>query len=363
MKLNLKNLDTLIKDGYISQRWHESAPYQILNYTAKCQYEKGMWNETTLQCRGLILDKDNNVIAKPFSKFFNYEEYGEGSNLGTLPKYNSFEVFDKLDGSLGILYRMPDGEFRIATRGSFESEQAKVGTEILKANYKNPELIFADNYTYLFEIIYPENRIVVDYGGKKDLILLTAINIPSGEEFNISDFLRINIEGGVPIVKRYDGIKDFTTIKKDLSEPNAEGFVIRFDTGLRIKLKFEEYVRLHRLITGVNNKAIWDLLRNGESVDELLDRVPDEFYNWVKKTKEELEKEYSMIALYCKVCLSNIATLEWAEEEGIIKETAEQIKKSKYPSVIFAMWRNKEYKDVIWKLIKPEYSKPFKESI
>lgn len=38
----------------------------MYNYTAKAQYDK-LWNEVTLQCRGLILDGDGNVVARPFS--------------------------------------------------------------------------------------------------------------------------------------------------------------------------------------------------------------------------------------------------------------------------------------------------------
>jgi len=73
-----------------------------------------------------------------------------------------FEVYEKLDGSLGILYWVDD-EPRVATRGSFTGVQAQRGTAILRARYGH--VAFRTDVTYLFEILFPENRIVVDYGG------------------------------------------------------------------------------------------------------------------------------------------------------------------------------------------------------
>ena len=108
------------------------------------------------------------------------EEYGKGSKLGELPDYKSFEAFEKLDGSMGVLYIMPDGEKAIASRGSFVSDQAKFATEYLNEKYS--EVRFLPQYTYLFEIIYPENRIVLDYGNKKEIVLLAIRENHTGRD-------------------------------------------------------------------------------------------------------------------------------------------------------------------------------------
>ena len=352
MKINKQ----LIKDGYISERKHPSVDYYIYNYTSKAQYQK-QWEEDTLNCRGLILDGKGNVIARPFSKFFNYEEYTEESNLGALPNYKSFEVTEKLDGSLGILYNMPDGEYRIATRGSFESEQSKVATEIFRNKIKG-SLILDQEITFLFEIIYPSNRIVVDYGDTKDLILLAGIYKMTGKEVSYKELERLSIILGCPVVKKYHGIKDFTTIKKDLVRDNAEGFVVQFDTGLRVKLKFEEYVRLHRIVTGLNSKSIWDLLRRGEDLEELLHLVPDEFYDWAEKIKTDFENNYNSIEHSCDVIVKGCKFKDR-------KEVAQYFLKKEhkmYSGILFTMYDNKSYKESIWKMLKPAYAKPFQEA-
>ena len=70
-----------------------------------------------------------------------------------------------------------------------------------------------------------------------------------------------------------------------------EGFVLRYSNGLRLKLKTSEYLRLHRLVTGVNSRRIWEVLAAGQSLDPFLDRVPDEFYEWVTTTRDAMVLE------------------------------------------------------------------------
>lgn len=48
----------------------------LFNYTPICQFSKA-WDEYTIMARGLIVDKEGNVVARPFDKFFNYEEVQE----------------------------------------------------------------------------------------------------------------------------------------------------------------------------------------------------------------------------------------------------------------------------------------------
>jgi len=79
------NLDALIppgvlavalEQGYVRKQVHPELPLAILNYTERAAYA-GVWNEATLQCRGLIYDeRDRYVLARPFPKFFNYGQPG-----------------------------------------------------------------------------------------------------------------------------------------------------------------------------------------------------------------------------------------------------------------------------------------------
>lgn len=338
-------LQKLVIDGYLTCRPHPTADLVIWNYTPRCQFEH-CWTDETLMCRGLITTGTGQIVARPFKKFFNLSEH-----QGDLP-LEQFTVTAKMDGSLGILYFTKDWEPHIATRGSFTSDQAIRATQVLQERYGEwiREFSLMSHYTYLFEIIYPSNRIVVDYGDMEDIVLLAIINTQSGVEQRLHE---IPIDWPWPVVKRYDGIKDLSQLQA-IQEDNAEGFVIRFESGLRLKLKFAEYVRLHRLITQVNARVIWDLLRNNQPLDEMLERVPDEFYNWVKRTRDGLTAQFNQIERECK------ATVELVQGLPTRKEQAAIITKSAYPGVTFALLDHKNHQEAIWKLLYPDASRPFK---
>lgn len=333
-----QELQELIDAGFISVQKHPSAGLYIYNYTPKAQYER-LWNEITLQCRGLILDENMQVMARPFPKFFNLGELENQAIPG-----EPFEVFEKMDGSLGILYWIGDQPF-IATRGSFTSEQSVKANEILHRKYAPVLHRLNRTYTYLFEIIYPSNRIVVNYHDMEDLVLLGVIDTQSGQEQDVEGH-------GFTPVKKYHGIADMTVLQ-NMQEENREGFVIRFAGGLRYKIKFEEYVRIHRIVTKVSNISIWEHLQSGEDLEPLLERVPDEFYHWVRKTAADLQQQYALIEQKAR------------DEFRILnsrKETALYFNTCTYPKILFGMLDQRDYSRVIWKMLRPEFSRPFIQS-
>ena len=328
-------LEKMIQDGYLEVQKHPEKALFIYNYSAKAQYDR-VWNEITLACRGLIMNEFDELIARPFPKFFNL---GEQENQ-IIPNEN-FEVFEKMDGSLGILYWIEDKPF-IASRGSFASQQAKKATQLLHTIYKDTFDKLEKDKTYLFEIIYPENRIVVDYGAMEALVLLAVIDTQTGLDLPLPDI-------GFPLVKYYKGMKDIHTLKL-LAEENKEGFVVKFASGLRYKVKFEEYLRLHRLLTQISNIKIWEHLKENQSFEAILDRVPDEFYDWVRKTVKELENAFEEIEQQCR---KDFKVLEDR------KTTAQYFLQCQYPKILFAMLDERDYKPIVWKMLRPEFQKAF----
>jgi RNA ligase len=267
---------------------------------------------------------------------------------------SEFEVYEKMDGSLGICFFYND-EWHMATRGSFTSEQAIKGRELLnKYKYRYS----STDCTYLFEIIYPENRIVVNYGTDEKLVMLAVIQTNSGEEYDIYDW-KYN-ELGFELVKKYDGIKDYSTLKSIISN-DAEGYVIRFSNGERMKIKGEEYLRLHKIMTNLSTTAIWEILSSGGNIDDILKDVPDEFYKKIKSYASTLNYGYYQYwnQLGKTYDYFRYGKYNDIEVEPTKKEFAEFIK-DKHPvvkSIMFAMWDGKDYDKIIWKALKPEYKK------
>jgi RNA ligase len=341
MKYDLDILNDYVSKGLVIGQKHATLPLAIFNYSRTCQYDR-LWDGFTLNCRGLILDTKGNVVAKPFPKFFNMEELSDSE----IPK-ESFEVFEKMDGSLGIFFHY-NGEWHMATRGSFTSEQAIKGMEIAKREGLDRKCV--PGFTYLFEIIYPENRIVVDYGTDERLVLLSIVN-PEGNEIPYDE---IEMDGW-DIVNRYDGVNDYTKLKEMITN-DAEGYVIRFRNGMRMKIKGDEYVRLHRILTNFSTKDIWELLKNGEPLEPFLDRVPDEFDVWVKEVVKDLQIRFENI-------VNDYNTIFWTIYDTDKKVFAESAKRYPHPSLLFSMYdkKNKSAYDYVWKLLKPKYEKPFKK--
>lgn len=352
VKYDINLINKYVEDGLLIKNEHKKYPIAIYNYSRTCQFEK-KWDEVTLNMRGTVLDDNGNIIAKSFSKFFNWEEL-EPSDIQNEP----FEVYEKLDGLLGLLFHY-DQQWHLATRGSFDSEQAIKGKELLQ---KYNLSLLSPGYTYLFEILYDENRIVCNYD-YEDIVMLACIDCSvEGIEVNIhNDYYQSNFN----VVKRYDGINDYKSLKSLISD-DREGYVVRFHSGFRMKIKGEEYVRLHRILTNFSNKDIWEMLKDGKDLESFLDRVPDEFDEWVKRTIKELRYLHYSIKERCGKIHDGFRYGKYGDvyPEPTKKEFAEYLKSNIDPylhGILYSMWDNnyKMVDAIIWRMIKPKYEKPF----
>lgn len=328
-------LNKYISEGYIVKQTHPTLPLSIYNYSQKTQFEK-FWNPTTLMARGLILDDNYNIAARGFPKFFNYEEKRHTAT-------DKWSVYNKADGSLGIIF-LYDGQEVIATRGSFTSEQAIKAKEIFNetcCGIGHYDVELKPNWSYLVEIIYPSNRVVVSYSDEK-LVLLGAYN--GLEEVDYDD-----LPDWPHKIECY-GQADFLELQKEDLE-NAEGYVVKFSNGDRCKVKFETYIKLHRIMTGFSSKAVFECLKNGKDLHEVLKDTPDEFYANIKEFADNLKTEYGKIHQYAMQVYNAIGHI------ANRKKFAEQALSTDIPDILFKMKDGKEFSDLIWKRIEPPFEK------
>ena len=176
-----ETLDKYVTEGWLISQRHPTLPLTIYNYSQETQFEKH-WDEITLMCRGLVVDDKGTIVARPFNKFFNWEEIIHSVDPEQLKM--DFEVFDKMDGSLGIGF-FYKGEFVMASRGSFTSEQARKANAIRCAKYDFRNL--NENLTYLFEIIYGNSEletieILLENGKVAKFSPETIINTNNGKK-------------------------------------------------------------------------------------------------------------------------------------------------------------------------------------
>jgi RNA ligase len=341
--MDLQVLTLYLENGLLYKQTHPTLPLTIWNYTEKVQYE-GLWDEVTLSCRGLVTDDIGIVVASPFKKFFNIEEVKHTPT-------SEFDVYEKMDGSLIIVFWY-DGGWVVASRGSFTSEQAVAASKIF---FDKLEHNFSIGITYLFEFTANWNRIVVDYGDEDNLTLLGAIRTNDETEATYEQLEMIAKGANCDVVKKYDGIQDYTTLKGIIKD-DQEGFVVRFSNGDRIKIKGEEYLRLHKVMTNLSTTAVWEVLSSGGSVDELLKDVPDEFYNKIKEYEQELSFQFNMIFSDYFVHFRSIQN-KIGDVAGNRAEFASHAKNYQYPSILFGMLDGKDIAPIISKIIKPEFRK------
>jgi RNA ligase len=334
-------LAEMARGGYVRTQRHPTLPLLIHNYTEKAQYEN-VWNAATLACRGLVVHAGTGmVLARPFTKFFNHGQPG----VPEMDFDGPVRVTDKADGSLGIMFPAADG-WAFATRGSFDSEQARHATAVFRDRYA-ARFTPPEGLTVLVEIIYPSNRIVLDYGGLDDLVLLGAVDIVTGRSHGPDA-----VPGWPgPVVDTFE----HATLAEALAAPprdNREGLVVHF-TGpdTRLKIKYSEYVRLHRIVTGLNARVVWEAAGDG-TLDTLLEPLPDEFHAWATKIADGLREEAAALAVEVEAAYE--ATLASLPEGWGRKEFAIAVSKHPARSCLFLRLDDKDYRGLLWQRVRPK---------
>lgn len=275
--INPTDLDRALTDKLVKTR-PSGDGLTIYNYTDAAMWTPGAWDNPAVRaCRGLIIhDITARVVARPWAKFFNHGQ----TEAGALDMDSPVEVTDKLDGSLGIIHPRPDGTWAVATRGSFTSDQAVHATAIL--DHYTFDHIAAKAWTLLVEIVYPGNRIVCDYGDRDELVLLGAVHVDTGKAIGPHDAVEVTGWNG-PTTDTFN----YPTLAAAIAappRPGAEGFVVRYlnAEGQRlVKIKQADYVALHRIVTGLSEKTVWQHAMDGRPLHELLTGVPDELHGWI----------------------------------------------------------------------------------
>lgn len=358
--------------GFITVRPHkECGNLAIANYTPKAQYDWA-WNEVTVACRGLIFDTETHeVIARPFDKFFNWDQ-GKGNELwqNAMPPTGPVVRMEKMDGSLGILYPIYAEKFNggyggkfivdhaIATRGSFHSEQAEWATNFYQAYEDSiiwPEKGFEprSDKTYLFEIIYPANRIVVDYGEYKGLVLIDVIDNETG----FADLQEFDDCLWPDKVNRTVLNHGFDSGQAAEIPPGDEGFVYLWpNINFRTKMKSADYIELHRLVSNLSEKSIWEQLVAGKTAGEIKDGLPDEFHDFVDKTAWNIQN--SALALVRQSIMEYTEIVNELGPDFQRKDFAQKASKSFFKTYLFMLLDGKSVYKTALHAMKPRSEKP-----
>jgi RNA ligase len=334
---DINTINQYVADGKLMCQSHPTLPLKIYKYTVDTQFGK-QWDDITLAARGLVLDDQGYAYTNSIGKFFNIEELPA---LGIELPNEPYEIFDKVDGSCIEVFRY-NGELIVCTLGSFESEQAKMAKEMLNAKYIYYLGNIKDGETWIMEILHPQNRIVLDYGNESKLVLLAIRTDSSEYPYYAMGYVWPDV------VEKIDTTLEQLLVEKSRPDfTNKEGFVIKFASGFRVKVKYEEYFRLHKIMTGVNERFIWEFLKENKPLP--LENVPDEFFQYVTEVRDRLEMKFENTLDEAEKAFNDICVHGETRKEFALKAI-----QSPYRAILFKMLEGKPYVEIIWDMIKPE---------
>ncbi|MER5728129.1 RNA ligase [Streptomyces sp. NPDC002138] len=380
-------LAAALEAGHVTRKAHPELPLSIYTYTRTCQYER-VWNRVTTRCRGLVADDaTGEIVALPLPKFFNVGEHTSGQPYAPALPDEPFEVYEKVDGSLAVVFHYA-GAWRVASKGSFISEQATWAQRLLDTKDTSA---LTPGVTYLAEVLYPQNRIVVDYGDRRDLVLLAAMG-RDGAELPLARAAEA-WRGIGSVVTAWPAmpLAELIALTESSTLPgggaatgtDAEGYVLRYASGVRVKAKIAEYVRLHKVLTGVTERDIWRghgiqrfaalpagqvaqglgcslaevRAHGGAPLDALLEQVPDEFDNWVRERIAEMERAAADRERAIDGAFREIAHL--GDDRGAFARAARALTDPGIRAAMFLRLDARPTDLVTWRAVRPEASDPF----
>lgn len=229
------------------------------------------------EARGIIINlKTLDVVCWPFRKFGNYTA-GYSDKID----WSSACVQEKIDGSF-IKYFYNDAlqKWQWSTMSCIDAKEAKIAgspksfEQLIKQADNYQDIINAvnkhsdyDSFTFMFELVSPEMKLVVAYPKTHLYHIGTKSNI-SGLEYNF--------DLGVDKPKRYAilSLSDCIDVAARLNtskECTHEGFVVVDKNWNRIKVKSPEYMVIHWTENNgvlTKSEALRILRENGGQCDQ-----------------------------------------------------------------------------------------------
>lgn len=371
MKIDLVRLNEEVDNGNVYLRLGSSgwnSDLAICNYSKFCQFE-GNWNEITYLCRGLVIDiNTGEIVAKSFTKFFNWSEHqstsGECDYAEPLNKddHSYITVYEKMDGSIGIVYWY-DGEWRLNTRSTFHTNSVEIGERGYQILLGYDLDVLDKDCTYTFEIVFPENRIVVNYGDQEGLYLIGANRKTDG------GFVEVDIDDvewpHKPAKYSFDSMEDVMSSEQ---AENKEGYVVLFDLphpkfgsaygNFRVKFKFDWYLERHHLMTRFSEYKLWEIMKDGniEAYDYILSIADPDVKEGIIRMAHNLEQKYQYLyKKYRSVYFKN------RRRFATRKSFAAWALTTLNSNLLFRLYDGnlERYSEEIWELAKPEKTHGF----
>lgn len=250
-------------------------------------------NEIVKESRGIILQQtENNAfipVCVPFFKFMNAEE--PNSDLDKID-WKTASVQEKVDGSLiKVWFDNKNAKWMVSTNGTIDAFKVPLGIGGFvtygdlfgKATGFNSFKLFTDllneNYTYMFELVSPYNRVVIEYNST-EIYFLGYRDNKTLQEYLPENYLALSYHYHIPERYNLHTYNDVKNLANTLPW-SQEGFVVCDANFNRVKIKSPEYVKAHFIR---NNNVVTD----EKLIEIILENEIDEFLVYAQDFKERL---------------------------------------------------------------------------
>ena len=273
-----------------------------------------MFDPLVRVCRGCIVSVEdiNNpkMVCTPFYKFFNYGEK-ECDSID----WETSVVLEKVDGSLIKLFNYKNNWIWITNNGwnidsdlidALPCKYQETDTDNLKTyedlkNYALNKLLSTKElrdefdeldkeYTYMFELISPKNRIICEYE-KTELVFLGVRNINTWQEVSAFEFtkrLPILSLFRRPQIFNLRNIDDILALCNSYKDTANEGVVVCDKNFNRFKIKCQHYLSIkytkksfkfssQHILEAYLNGTIDDALANFKELNIKLDIIKENY--------------------------------------------------------------------------------------
>jgi len=335
--MHIKELESLRSDPMIRFK-EEVLDGQSLTIVHYMVSNSELWdNPAALEARGNVYNESGECICACFKKFFNLNERPETRLEGI--KDRIVQIQEKRDGSLLAPVLSSLGRVIFKTKKSFSSDVALLANQCVTKEVLELSRIFLERgYTPLFEFTHPDSKIVLDYGPTPKFTLLAVRSCSTGNEMPYSEMVEMAKEfvspslGIIPVMPY-----TWTEVKVLLETAKGiEGFVLILGDGSRVKVKTEEYLRLHRIHTEIRERDIAEAVVD-ETLDDIIGVITQS--NLDKSLVDQIEttviSELTLIQTEVQSLVSSVSGLSF-------KEIALSVKDSSYFPLVMAKVRGKE---------------------
>ncbi len=97
--------------------------------------------------------------------------------------------------------------------------------------------------------------------------------------------------------------------------------------------------------------------------EEILEKVPDEFFKWLQQTRSSIQSNFDEIRERALAAYAKCHSLESPTPDKKTFALAVMKDYREISSILFNIYNNKDYHKIIWKMIRPDFAKPFKTEI